>query len=79
MDLAELGTMDELREGLMELAATLTAYKTLPRKSTPRRPSHHWCWWTLTPIDNATHGELADIGNTAEGTRKQTKYRRLRR
>jgi flagellar biosynthesis/type III secretory pathway protein FliH len=32
----------------MELAATLTAYKTLPRKSTPRRPSRHWCWWTLT-------------------------------
>jgi hypothetical protein len=37
----------------MELAATLTAYKTLPRKSTPRRPSHHWCWWTLTQFSFA--------------------------
>jgi hypothetical protein len=55
----------------MELAATLTAYKTLPRKSTPRRPSHHWCWWTLTlnnkvlssykqleGNENASHKEL---------------------
>lgn len=48
IDFAELRSMNGLRVGLMDLAATLTAYQNLPRNSTPRRPFTDWCWWTLT-------------------------------
>jgi hypothetical protein len=48
----------------MELAATLTAYKTLPRKSTPRRPSHHWCWWTLTLTQLQAGGLNGALGSS---------------